>query len=201
MKFPAKASSDFEIAPAGSHIAICNAVVDLGMQPGSGMYPDPKPQVYLRFELPAEVVTYKKDGRDISGPMSLGRTFTASMSQKANLRKFVEGWFSKPFPSDDAAADFDFSKLLGHKCLVNVSHTEKGNKTYANIAGASPIPKGMETNYTQHNKSLFYSLDTPDPQTFEALPDWLKEKITNRIMPAAAQAAHSEPDFDDSIPF
>lgn len=56
MKFPAKPSSDFEVAPAGNHVAICNAVVDLGLQPGSKMYPDPKHQVYIRFELPLERV-------------------------------------------------------------------------------------------------------------------------------------------------
>jgi hypothetical protein len=33
--------------------------------------------------------------------------------------------------------------LLGEACLLNVVHTEKGGNTYANIQGASPLPKGM----------------------------------------------------------
>src|SRR5687768_6847948 len=107
MKFPAKASVDFAAVPAGNHVAICNAVVDLGMQPGSGMYPDPKHQVYVRFELPTERVKYVKDGNEVEGPMSIGKTFTASMSEKANLRKFIESWFSKKFQNDNAASDFD----------------------------------------------------------------------------------------------
>lgn len=204
MRFAAKASADFEIAPSGNHVAICNAVVDLGLQPGSGMYPDPKHQVYIRFELPTETVKYQKDGKEISGPMSIGRTFTASMSQKANLRKFVEGWFSKAFPSDEAAADFDFKALIGRKCLLNISHNEKGQKVYANIASASPIPKGMHADYSQQNPSLYYSLESPDNAAFNALPDWLKEKISGRIQEAPAK--NSEPsfagaEFDDDIPF
>lgn len=208
MKFPAKAGGDFEVAPAGNHVAICNAIVDLGLQPGSGMYPDPKHQVYLRFELPTETMSYQKDGQTVTGPMSIGRSFTASMSEKANLRKFIESWFGKKFPSDEAAADFDLQAVLSRKCLLNVTHANKAGKTYANINNATPIPKGMNTEYQQHNKSLYFSLDKPDEATFDALPKWLKEKIQGRLEESKASAADEgyggvQPsgDFDDSIPF
>jgi hypothetical protein len=209
MKFPAKASADFEIVPSGNHIAICNAIVDLGLQPGSGQYPEPKRQVYVRFELPTERIKYKKDGADLEGPMSIGRSFTASMSEKANLRKFIESWFGKKFPTDDAAADFDLFNLLGRKCLLNVTHAEKAAKTYANIQNATPIPKGMTADYPQHNESLYYSLDDHNQQTFMALPEWLRKKIDGRIrMPESERIPDDEPamatsgeDFDDDIPF
>jgi hypothetical protein len=209
MKFPAKASADFEIVPSGNHIAICNAIVDLGMQPGSGQYPEPKRQVYVRFELPTERIKYKKDGADLEGPMSIGRSFTASMSEKANLRKFIESWFGKKFPNDDAAADFDLFNLLGRKCLLNVTHAEKAAKTYANIQNATPIPKGMTADYKQHNESLYYSLDDHNQQTYMALPEWLRKKIDSRIqMPESERIEErDEPvtaggeDFDDDIPF
>lgn len=206
MKFPAKGSVDFAIVPAGNHVAICNAVVDLGVQPGSGMYPEPKRQVYVRFELPTEPVTYVKDGQEITGPMSLGRTFTASMSEKANLRKFIVSWFGKQFPSDDAASDFDHALLIGKKCLLNVTHTEKGDKTYANIANATPIPKGMQADYAQHNAALFFDLMDPDNRAFERLPEWLQKKIHERLddkqsdPPPPSTQANGAP-YDDDIPF
>jgi hypothetical protein len=210
MKFPAKASADFAICPVGNHVAICNAVIDLGLQPGSPQYPDPKRQVYVRFELPTEQVKYVKDGQEITGPMSIGKTFTASMSEKANLRKFVESWFGKKFPNDAAAADFDHAALLGRKCLLNVTHNEKGEKTYANISAATPIPKGMTADYPQHNGSLFFDLTAGDQSdVFNRLPEWLQKKITERLEEQPAQkSAESEylgsgnkPDFDDDIPF
>lgn len=210
MKFPAKSSAEFEIVPAGNHVAICNAVVDLGLQPGSGMYPDPKHQVYLRWELPTERVKYQRDGKEIEGPMSIGRTFTASMSEKANLRKLIESWFGKKFPNDEAAADFDCSKLLGRMCLLNVTHTEKGQKTYANVANATPIPKGMTSEYAQHNASLLFSLDAPEQHVYDALPEWLRKKIDERLREekhdkdpgyAAEDASRAEDEFDDDIPF
>lgn len=205
MKFQAKASVDFEVVPAGNHIAICNGVIDLGLQPGRGQYPDPKHEVYLRFELPTEVVTYQKDGQQVSGPMSIGRRFTASMSEKANLRKFIEGWFSKRFPDDDAASDFDFKYLIGKRCLLNVTHNEKGQKVYANIAGASPIPKGMQADQKQYNPSLYFSLEESGDAEFRALPEWLQETINKRIepekQPTKTAATTAAGDFDDDIPF
>jgi hypothetical protein len=209
MKFPAKAGGDFEIVPSGNHIAICNAIVDLGLQPGSGQYPEPKRQVYVRFELPTERIKYKKDGADLEGPMSIGRSFTASMSEKANLRKFIESWFGKKFPTDATAADFDLFNLLGRKCLLNVTHTDKAAKTYANISNATPIPKGMSADYPQHNESLYYSLDDHNHQTFMALPEWLRKKIESRIQMPDRERIEDEPvaagggsaEFDDDIPF
>lgn len=212
MKFPAKAGGDFEPVPAGNHVAICNAVVDLGLQKGSGMYPDPKPQVYIRFELPTERVKYEKDGQTIEGPMSIGKRFTASMSEKANLRKFIEGWFGKKFPSNDAAADFDLELLLGKKCLLNVTHTEKGDKTYANLSSAAPLPKGMAAEYPQHNPSIAFDLSKADDQTFRLLPEWLQKVINERLespksngrAPAPSgydEYAGSAGDPNDDIPF
>lgn len=203
---------DFEIAPAGNHVGICNGLIDLGLQPGSGQYPAPKHQVYIRFELPTERVKYTKDGKEIEGPMSMGRSFTASMSEKANLRKFIESWFGKKFQTDDTASDFDVKQILGRKCLLNVTHTEKGGKTYANISNATPIPKGMTAEYTQHNRSLYFSLAAPDQIVYQSLPEWLRKKIDSRITEekmvadyAAGRDERNPPpvdaDFDDEIPF
>lgn len=204
MKFPAKhGGGDYTPVPAGTHSAICTAVVDLGLQPGSVMYPDPRHQVYLRWELPDEQISYEKDGARITGPMTIGRTFTASMGQKANLRKFVEGWRGKAFADDDAAGAFDLTTLLGTRCLLNVTHTEKGEKTYANVMSASPLPKSMQSTASQTNESLCFSLDAPNETTYQKLPGWLREKIANRIMPTAAPppaAAPADP-FNDDIPF
>lgn len=205
MKFAAKTTTDFAIVEAGNHVGICNAIVDLGMQPGSRIYPDPKHQVYIRFEIPSERIKYQKDGREIEGPMSIGATYTASMSEKANLRKLIESWFGKKFASDEAAADFDLQKLIGKRCLLNITHTEKGQKTYANIANATPLPKGMVSNEAQHNPSIYYSLENPDAKAFDALPNWLKDKVTARLPEVEANADVGTPagteDFDDEIPF
>jgi hypothetical protein len=208
MKFQAKGNSDFKIPPAGNHVAICNMIVDMGMQPGSGQYPDPKPQVHIRFELCNELHEYEdKAGHKVTAPMVIGRTFTASMSVKGHLRKFIEGMYGKPFPNDEAAADFDFSKIAGKKCLLNVVHVERPPKTYANIQSATPLPKGMVDSTEQYNKTIYFSLDDPDKEAFNRIPNWLKEKIENRLAEAGsttqpdAPAAGETEKFDDEVPF
>jgi hypothetical protein len=206
MKLPTS-GGDFKIAPAGNHLAICNAVVDLGIQPGSGKFPDPKHQIYIRFELPDEPVEYEKDGQKISGPASLGATYTASMGEKANLRKLVQGWRGATM-TDAQAADFDLQKLLGQKCLLNVVHKDSGGKTYANILGATPLPKSMKSDVAQANPSLYFDLDKPNAEVFAKLPKWLQDKITTRLVPEkhdtdpgfSAEDERAE-EFDDQIPF
>jgi hypothetical protein len=206
MRFKVSGGSDFTPVPAGNHVAICNAIVDLGFQPGSAQYPEPKHQIYVRFELPTERIHFGKDGEQKEGPMSIGRTFTASMHEKASLRKFIESWFGKTFPSDEKAGDFDLSALLDKKCLLNVTHVERGERTFANITGAAPIPKGMKSDYKRENQAMFFDLENPDEDQFLQLPEWLMEKINKRIeqkpnakpKPSPAEATA---DFDDEIPF
>ncbi len=181
MKFPAKGGSDFEPVPAGNHIAICTGIVDFGLQPGSSLYPEPKRQVYLRFELPQERVDFERDGKKINGPMSIGRRFTASMSKKANLRKFIESWFGKQFPSDERASGFDLMDLLDKKCLLNVTHASNADRIYATISGASPIPRGMPANFKRENDALMYDLSESDDEAFAKLPQWMRELINKRL--------------------
>ncbi len=204
MKFEAKSGGDFEPVPAGNKIAICNAIVDLGVQKGRGRYPDPKHEVYIRFELPTERIKYEKDGVEVEGPMSIGRRFTASMSSKANLRQFIESWFSKKFPTDPEAADFDHAKLVGRKCLINVTHNESNGKTYANISSVGPIPDGMPSEYSQHNGSIVFDLSKPDQDAYDALPEWLKKQVDERLcdnMHEAKGETKPPADYDDDVPF
>lgn len=189
LNFKAKGGGgDFKSAPAGNHIAVCNLVADLGLQPGSGMYPDPKHQVILRFELPAERVDYQdKDGNKKSGPQITYWTFTASMHEKANLRKQLEGWRGKKF-SDDEAEAFDVSKLLSKACLLNLVEKVKGDKVYVNHAALSPLPRGTNAP-TPEMPILYYGED--NKSQFSELPQWLQDKITNQLKPQVSHATGS----------
>jgi hypothetical protein len=194
---------DFKSVPSGSHIAICNLVADLGLQPGSGLYPDPKQQVYIRFEVPQERVEYEKDGKRIEGPIVIGNTYTASMHEKANLRKQLEGWRGRKF-SDEEAEKFDVSSILGKGCMLSVVETEKGGKIYSNIASISGLPKGFPAPKAE-NPLLFFSEE--ESSSFSELPEWLQKKINGQLtkrtpeVHAAAQNYHGLEITDDDIPF
>lgn len=191
---------DFKRAPSGSHIAVCNLVADVGLQPGSQQFPSPKRKLYLRFEIPGERVEYEKDGKQIEGPLTIGSFYTASMNEKATLRKHLEGWRGKGF-SDDEAASFDIAKLLGKACMLTVIETESGGKTYSNITGIGKLPKGIPE--PQAENALLYFADDDDSK-FDQLPKWLQEKIQSQIRPsrpAATESHSSSDDFNDDIPW
>lgn len=192
---------DFKRAPAGSHIAVCNLVADCGLQPGSQQYPSPKRKLYVRFEIPAERVEYEKDGKQVEGPLTIGSFYTASMNEKATLRKHLEGWRGKKF-SDDEAAAFDVSVLLGKACMLSVVESESGGKTYSNIADIGSMPKGVPA--PQAENPLLYFDSGSGINELESLPKWLREKIEGQLTqnkPGASES-HAGSDFhDDDVAF
>ena len=113
----------------------------------------------------------------------------------------------KPAPAE--LAGFDLANILGKPCLLNVVHTEKGERVYANIASVMQVPGGMVVP-PQVNPSLFFSLSAFDAAAFESLPDALKEKIkTAPEYQTAVRGEHNQvkaddgsiDTLDDDIPF
>jgi len=207
LKYPAKsAAGDFTPVPAGTHIAICDIVADIGVQPGSGMYLKPKRQVFIRFEFPNERIDYEKDGKKLNGPAVLGKTYTASMNEKANLRHDLGSWRGMAF-TDEEAEQFDVSAILGKACMVSITHTQKGEKTYANITSLGKLMKGINANtLIPEIAAIYYGPD--NESSYKLLPEWLQKKIDGQIIEETAQAqtttAPSPDDFqitDDDIPF
>lgn len=198
MKFKATGNGeDFKRAPAGSHIAVCNLVADVGLQPGSRMYPNPKHKIYIRFEIPAERVEYEKDGQKIEGPITIGSYYTASMSEKATLRKHLEGWRGRKF-TDAEAEDFDVSAILGKACMLSVIENEHDGKTFSNIASIGGLPKGLPAP-TAENPLLYYAPD--DDSKHDRLPEWLRKKIDEQLAPEKVKESPTAEDFSDEIPF
>jgi hypothetical protein len=57
-----------------------------------------------------------------------------------------------------------------------VVHAEKGDKVFANIKSATPLPKGMEAPAPVDEQSIV-DVDTSSFDEIEKLPDFLKAKI------------------------
>jgi hypothetical protein len=192
---------EFEQPPAGNHIARCYQVIDLGTQAGEYQgKPNEQRKVSIRWELCNELMT---DGEMAGKPFSVGKIYTASLSEKATLRHHLESWRGKAF-TDAELMGFDSAKLLGVPCMVNVGLTEK-NK--AKVLSVAAVPKGM-TATPQVNPSTNFSLDKFDGHTFEGLSKWLKgEIIKSPEYKKLFETGGHEPDdrppdnFDDSIPF
>lgn len=200
LNLPVSGGREFEHVPAGMHLAICNLLVDAGMQHGSSRYPALKHRLYLRFEVPEHRVKYEHHGKTIEGPLTIGTWYVASMNAKAILRQHLEGWRGRKF-SDEEAAAFDIETVLGKPCTLLVTKAESGGRTYSNIRMIGPAPKG--TAVKAENPLLFWAPGSPK-ETFEQLPDWMRKRIESAPPMTSAQETSGE-DYqswpDDDIPF
>lgn len=196
-----KTGGDFELAPEGNHVAVCYMVIDLGEQQ-TVWNGDVKHSHKIRFgwELSNEPMS---DGR----PFGVFKDYTASLNDKANLRKDLQSWRGRAFTEEELDG-FDVFNVLGAPCMINVVHSvsEKNGNTYANVASIAPLPKG--TNKPDLSNSLVkFSLDDFDQKVFDSLPEWLQEKINTKGVDKPYQPPQSEnpapQGFDDleDIPF
>ncbi len=182
--------TDFKKLESGTHMAVCNMIVDLGMQESPyGI----KRQLWMRWETPHERTD---DGK----PMVIGTFYTLSLSEKANLRHDLEAWRGRAF-SPEELTGFDVFKVLGHACQITVMHKDSNGKIKAVVTGVTAIPKGI-AKPTAENELISFSLDEPDESVYQSLPDWLKAKINRAPIAVHDQGpAPTGPDFDDDIPF
>lgn len=134
-----------EVPPAGTHPAVCVGVIDLGTQPYEyqGQHKMVR-MVYLLWEMTAEKVSGFKDRNHV-----IGRSYNVSFGPKSTLRQLVEKWRGKSFAEGE---EFDLAKLAGQKCLLIVTHNDKG---YARVDGVSSVPKGMDVPAAQHRPVLY----------------------------------------------
>lgn len=108
-------------APEGEHNAVCVDATDIELKDTPW---GKKPKFRLVWELDCKM----DDGR----PFVVGKTYTASLDQKATLRKDLKTWRGRDFTADEAKA-FDTERLIGAPCRVIVAHAERDGETYANV--------------------------------------------------------------------
>jgi hypothetical protein len=207
MYLPPPTEGDFELTPAGTHLAVCYRVIDLGTQ-NTTYNGQPKfaHKILVSWELPDE---HMKDGR----PFTISQRYTWSMSEKATLRKHLESWRGAAFTEADFGPNgFNIKNILGKGCVLTVTHSEKGEKHYANIAGIGKLMKGMaaptpknETVYLWLNPGLF------SPELFHKLSQGLQTTIMQSpeyLEVTGAKDSYPEPppheardEMDMDIPF
>jgi hypothetical protein len=128
-------------------------------------------KIRLTFELCNERKVFKEG--DEAKLYSLYREFTYSFGAKTALRPFVEGMTGSTILDDEWP---DLEKMLDDACLLNVVHDSKGDQTYTNIQGASPLPKGMEVPQLFNDKRLTDINSTPW-EVIGGLPEFIQKKM------------------------
>lgn len=190
----------FKPVPEGTYVATCIRVIDLGTQVTSFQGADKlQRKVLVCWEIPEERVEF--DGKE--GPALIMKRYTASLSDRANLRKDLEAWRGRRF-TDEELKGFDLSQLLGHSCQIQVLHSTDGQ--FANIQSIMAMPKGSSKR-TPENPLINVDLDKFDQSQFDKVSEKLQALIKASPEYKAAMGegpAYSAPhtyDLNDDIPF
>lgn len=197
---------NFKRVPPGAYIGRCFSLVDLGTQFTDGQYgPKSQHKIKIGFELfgeddNGEPLTIDVDGKQM--PLTISKSYTVSLHEKAGLRRDLAAWRGKDFTDEEAKA-FDVSKLVGAYAMVNVTSSETNGKTYSNIAGLTPIPGALKNaKPAPVHDNVVFDLDKPDMKVFATFHEKLQDAI-KRSPEWAAAMKHSSPlgyDPESDIP-
>lgn len=172
MRWVDHGGGDFEQPPVGTHVARCVKIIDIGTQRGEYQgKANIRRQCIVGWELPNELMS---EGESAGKPFTVSRFYTASLSEKANLRKDLENWRGRAF-TDEELGGFDAKNILGKACMLSLTENDKGK---VRVTGVMALPKGTAVP-NQVNSILFFSLEPQefDAKLFEGLSDGYKKLI------------------------
>lgn len=166
-----------DLIPSGNYIARCYQMIHIGTITDVVVgTPKTINKVRIGWELPTELKVFKEENGP--QPLVISQEYNLAMNEKANLRKMLASWRGKDFTEEEAKC-FDVTKLIGVPCMLNIIHRPSktdASKIYESIGSVSPIPKGVPVP-AQIQKSSILQYDSFDWDLFNALPDFIKQKV------------------------
>lgn len=156
-------------------------VIDLGLQPQrpyQGKEKAPVNEIMLTYEL-VDTFMKDKDGNELEDkPRWISETlpFYGLFADKAKSTQRYLAF------DPDQTHDGDFAQLVGMPINVTVVNNAVGEKVYDNVGTISAMRARDAAKCPElKNPTKVFDLDNPDIQTFNALPEWLREKIKGNL--------------------
>lgn len=159
-----------ELAPKGTHQAVCVQVIEKGTQKSRVEGWDDQPKIQFAFEL---IGKRTKEGKAFVEYVE----HTYTNSPKGNLAGFLEGWLAV-----DNVKKFNIDECLGAPASITIIHKESkstGNM-YAritNVAGVSDQEAKRMKKHTEPLRSLYLNDKDWDQDTFDVLSSYLQKQI------------------------
>jgi hypothetical protein len=193
-RYATKGSGDFEDAPIGTHVATCIRLIDIGTHESEYQgKTSVRNQVFVQWELPN---TLMSDGR----PFVVGKFYTNSLNEKANLRHDLEAWRGRPFTAQEEER-FDLEAILGKACLVGVTAKPSGG---TRVGGVLALPKGTKVPPPQNDVFAFW-IEEWDQEKFDRLGKGIQAMIersherTGKAAPVGGGGGSV--DIESDVPF
>jgi len=159
--------SSIPLLPDDMYDAVCVQVIDLGTQKIEYQGQTKMSRKAL-FSWVVDGQTVEIDGK--RKPRMVSKEYTLSLSERANLRKDLEGWRGSKFTD---VAKFDISKVIGTSCrlLVGTTGTGRSNKVEAvkKAIKQVAVPAGVE--------KILFRLEDWKGGELPPIPNWIIERI------------------------
>jgi len=193
----ASSGASYAPIPEGTYPAVCNMLVDLGMQFNEA-YKNTSRKVLIQWQIPEE--TIEIDGEEV--PRTISNRYTLSLGEKASLRADLAAWRGRDFTPQELEA-FDLRNIVGAPCLINIIHKDSNGKRYANISSIMALPKGMPKPQIS-GEPIIFDLDESPLADVAKLPKWVAEIIykstTYQDKISTPPTAEDFKELDDSEP-
>lgn len=171
--------------PEGMHESVCVGIYDIGTHESKGTFAG-KLQRLLIIQWETEET------------LIITQRYTASLSEKANLRKVLAMWRGRDFTPEELSG-FHLGKVIGKHCVVQIQHKDD----WANVTAVLP----SKATWEPKNPLVEYSID--DKTIPDGTPDWIRKQImasTEKLNGEQSQEQHATdgsgvPADDSSTPF
>lgn len=187
-------TNTFENCPEGTYQAVLIGLIDEGTQENV-KFGTKEPKIVLVFEI--------NENNSHGEHYIIYEEFSAFLSERANLRKLIDGWRGKPF-DDKEIKTFNLNTIVGKHCLAGIQYNQKG---YAHIKQVLDIPKDTQKMEAKTVPYIF-RIDDWDAELYHGFPERIKKRIMLSPEATAATKAtiglNSEPiinNNDDDVPF
>ena len=160
MSFEVPKSGKTERPPAGNHLAVLVALIEMGEQ-----WQDPFKPTDKGYWWPRDFYLWELIGEQIAGTGKnhlIGIDLNRSTGANSKLRAFVEARTGKPMGDD-----FNPKSELGQPCFLSVVVNKKG---YPVVNGMAAVPKGFTLPAPTYPVT---ALTLEEFQAGESLPEWV----------------------------
>ena len=154
-RYFAKSEGNFELPTEGSHVASLTTLAFLGQHLNS----------FSNKYQELVGLAWGTDETDSEGrPLIVLETMNFSMFERSKLYGRILALTGGKEP----APGLDLATLLGKSAIVTVSHSIKGDRSYANVTAASPLPRGMAG--IMPRAVVYFDLSEFDAAAYASLP-------------------------------
>lgn len=192
---------------AGTYPARCVGLIDLGLQHNDYNGKD-REMVRIVWELPTELIHDSEGDK----PRWISKPYTASLHEKATLRKDLDAWRGKPFDKEELKG-FELRNIINAPCLLTIVHQQgQTGSTYAKVSGVSRVMRGMAVpplvnptfcvDLSQDNaEEVLITLPQWMQDEVKKSPTWAERAQKSSVINATVIEDVSEDEEDGQLPF